>query len=120
MSVYVIAKRSTEQLDTPVFHAGPSDSEEAIAVFSDRNHAQRYIDDAQWSDQYEVGELDVFQLFRWIVKAYEQGTQYVTVDPNRQTHLAGQQQEVLIIEEKLASFAESLTRDILKQHDTTR
>jgi hypothetical protein len=51
MPVYVIAKAGHEFLDTPVFHAGPSGGEEAIAVFTDRDSADQYIHDAGWSDR---------------------------------------------------------------------
>lgn len=58
MSVYVIAKKNREFLDTHVFHAGPSGNEEAVAVFSNRKPAQQCIDEADWSD-HEVGKLPV-------------------------------------------------------------
>ena len=70
MPVYVIAKKGCEFLDTPVFHAGPSGKDEAVAVFNNRESAQQYIDEAGWSDQ-EVGELAPLQFLRWIVKAHE-------------------------------------------------
>ena len=113
MSAYVIAKRGAGFLDTPVFFAGPSGEEEAIAVFTTRSNAQRYIEEAGWSDEHDVGELDDSQLLQWTVKAHQQGTQYLAIDPDRKRQLTGKQQEIIVNEAKLADYAESLTRDIL-------
>lgn len=62
MSVYVIAMKNREFLDTPVFHAGPSGNDEAVAVFNNRESAQQYIDEAGWSD-------------------HEDGTPFLAVNP---------------------------------------
>lgn len=113
MSAYVITTRGAEFFDTPVFFAGLSGEEEAIAVFTTRSNAQRYIEEAGWADEHEVGELDESQLLQWTVKAHQQGAQYLAIDPDRQRQLAGEQQEIIVIEAKLADYAESLTRDIL-------
>lgn len=108
MSVYVIAKKNCEFLDTPVFHAGPSGDEEAVAVFNSRESAQQYIDEAGWSD-HEVGELTPLQLLRWIVKVHEDGTAFLAVNPVRPEQLAGKQQDVITIEAKLSEIADSLS-----------
>jgi len=111
MSVYVIAKKDCEFLDTPVFHAGPSGNEEAIAVFSNRESAQQYIDEAGWSD-HEVGELAPLQLLRWLVKAHEDGTAFLAVNPNRPGQLASKPQDVITIEAKLSEIATSLSASL--------
>lgn len=115
MSVYVIVKKNSEFLDTPVFHAGESGSDEAIAAFSDREGAETYLKEAAWTDTHEAGELDSMQFLRWLVTANEQGTRILAVDPDRQRQESGSQQQVVVIEEKLAAFAETLTREILSQ-----
>lgn len=107
MSIYVIAKKDCEFLDTPVFHAGPSGDEEAVAVFNNRVSAQAYLDEAGWSD-HEVGELTPLQLLRWIVKVHEGGTAFLAVNPVRPEQLAGKQQDVIMIEAKLSEMADSL------------
>jgi hypothetical protein len=112
MSVYVIAKVGHEFLDTPVFHAGPSGSEEAIAVFTDRDSADRYINEAGWSE-HEVGELTSLQLLQWMVKAHGDGTRLLAVNPDRTGQLAGKQQVVVTIEEIRTEIANSLRGDIL-------
>jgi len=111
MSLCVIAKKNREFLDTPVFHAGPSGNEEAIAVFSNRESAQQYIDEAGWSD-HEVGELTPLQLLRWMVKAHEDGTAFLAVNPNRPGQLASKPQVVITIEAKLSEIANSLSADV--------
>lgn len=108
MSHCVIAKKNREFLDTPVFHAGPSGNEEAIAVFSNRESAQQYIDEAGWSD-HEVGELTPLQLLRWMVKAHEDGTAFLAVNPDRPGQLASKPQDVITIEAKLSEIANSLS-----------
>lgn len=109
---YVIAQRGRDYLDSPVFHAGATGQEEAIAVFTSVDLAQKYIDDAGWADEHQAGLLDELQLLRWVVRAHEQGTQYVVINPNRTAQMAGEAQQVVAIEEKLAAFAEALTREI--------
>lgn len=113
MSAYVIAKKGSELLDTPVFRAGPSGGEEAVAVFTDSRRAERYIEQAGWSSGHEVGQLTDVQLLRWAVRIHEDGVQYLAVNPDRERQLANDQLEIIVIEEQLASFAESLTHDIL-------
>ncbi len=116
MSVYVIAKKNSEFLDTPVFHAGPSGNEEAVAVFNNRESAQQYIVEAGWSDQ-EVGELSPLQLLRWMVKAHEGGTALLTVNPSRSGQVAGKQQEVVVIEAKLSKIADLLSAELQSADD---
>jgi len=115
MSAHAVAKRGVKFLDTPVFYAGPSGQEEAIAVFTDRSIAQRYIDQVGWADDHEIGELNELQLLRWTTTAHEQGSKFLTINPDRQSQMAGDRQEVLVIKEKLAAFAHSLMRDIQNQ-----
>lgn len=105
---FVIAKKHSETLETPVFHAGPHDKEEAIAVFTSRSLASRYIADAKWSNQYEVGELEPIQLVRWLVAANDKGTELLVVDPKREDHLEGAQQNVVVLGDPLLDFADSL------------
>jgi hypothetical protein len=113
MSAYVIAKKEEELLDTPVFYAGESNGEEAIAVFTRRDAAAQYIEDAGWNADHQVGELTAIDLLRWIVKAHDNGTQYLAVNPVYHRQVAEEKQETIVIETKLAGFAEALTRDIL-------
>jgi len=47
-AAYVIARKGSDELDSPVFHAGDAGDEEAIAVFTTREATQRYIDRARW------------------------------------------------------------------------
>lgn len=112
MPAFVIAKKNEQYLDAPVFHAGPNLDEEAVAVFTRRALAQSYIDDAGWDDHC-VEPLTGVQLLRWMVHAHEDRAQYLTIDLDRRAQLAGEPQRVVVIEEKLAGFAEQLTRDVL-------
>lgn len=117
MSVFVIAKKNTEFLDTPVFHAGQSGDQEAVAVFTTREAADQYIEDAGWSEDNEVGELEPIQLFRWLASANEQGTEMVVVNPDREEHLGGTQQRVVLLKERFDSLADDLHSEIMKHAD---
>jgi hypothetical protein len=116
---FVIAKKNCEYLDTPVFHAGPQGKEEAVAVFTSRQLAERYIDDASWSEEYEVGELEPIQLARWVVTANENGTDMLVVDPNCDEHLRGERQNVVFLGNPLTAFADILEGEIKKLEQKT-
>lgn len=117
MNAFVIAKKNSEFLDTPVFHAGQSGEEEAIAVFTSRELAAKYIGDAEWSDEYEVGELQPIQLVRWLAEANKEGTEMVVVNPDRSEHLVGDRQNVVYLKEPFETFADLLSGEIIKRAD---
>ncbi len=111
-TVYVIARRGSAELDSPVFHAGDTGAEEALAVFTTREAALRYIDRAGWADSDAVGGLPPPDLLRWLLQAAAQGVHWLVVDPDRDRHLAGDPQPVLGIAEELADFARSLAERV--------
>ena len=106
MSAYIIAKKNCEILDTPVFHVGPSGKEDAVAVFSNRESAQQYIDEADWTD-HEVRELTSLQLLRWMAKAREDGRALLAVNPDRPGEVASKLQDLITIEGKMSEIANS-------------
>lgn len=110
MAAYVIAKKGSELLDTPVFHAGESNDEEAVAVFTSADAAGGYIEAAGWTGEQEVGELDALQLLCWLVKAHQEGIRYLAVNPDRSPDSAGG--PLVIIEEKLAGIANQVPGEI--------
>lgn len=111
-ATYVIAREGSEELDSPVFHAGDAGNEEAVAVFTTRQAAQRYIDRAGWGETNKVGVLVPPDFLRWLLVASGQGVEWLVVNPDRDRHLAGEPQIVLGITEELAEFTRSLTRDV--------
>jgi hypothetical protein len=111
-AAYVIARKGPDELDSPVFHAGDAGDEEAVAAFTTREAAQRYIDRAGWGAANEVGVLTPTDFLRWLLVAADQGVDWLVVDPDRDRHLAGEPQPVLGITEELAEFARSLIRDV--------
>ena len=117
MNAFVMAKKNAEFLDSPVFHAGETGGEEAIAVFTTRERAAQYIDDAGWNEEYEVGELRPIQLVRWLATAHEDGTEMVTINPLRKAQLDGAEQRVVYLNEPFAAFAELLSEEIIRQVD---
>ncbi len=116
MIAFVIAKKNAEFPDSPVFHVGETGGEEAIAVFTTRERATQYIDDAGWNGD-EVGELRPIQLVCWLAMAHEDGTEMVGIDPLRKAQLDGAEQRVVYLNEPFAAFAELLSGEIIKQAD---
>lgn len=110
-AAYVIARKGSGELDSPVFHAGDDGDEEAVAVFTTREATQRYIDRAAWGETNEVGVLKPTDLLRWLLVAADQGVHWLVVNPDRDRHLAGEPQSVLGITEELAEFTRSLTEE---------
>ena len=111
---YVISKRGGSVLDTPVFHAGDSGEEEVVVLFTGRQAAQEYIDQAGWGESDEIGELGLSELHRWLLKANEEGIHYLTVNPERQQHLAGDPQPVLFLDDLRDESAEKLLQAVTK------
>ena len=97
-SVFVIAKRGAAFLETPVFHAGESGEEEAVALFTGRQQAQHYLDRADWGGTDEVGVLSPGDLLRWLTEASGEGVRYATVNPDQDGHLGGEPQAVLALD----------------------
>jgi hypothetical protein len=111
-AVYVIAKKGSDFLDTPVFHAGESGDQEAVAVFTARELAQHYLDRAGWNETDEVGVLSPDDLLRWLVEAEREDISYATVNPDRARHLAGVAQGVLSLDALAEESADSLYRQV--------
>lgn len=110
--MYVIAKKGEEQLDSPVFQAGESGEDEAVLLFTSAELAQRYVDEAGWGDEQEVGELEAVDVLRWLVRALEEGTDCVVVNPNREAQLAGHEQPVLGLQAQFEELAEQLEQSV--------
>ena len=110
-AVFVIAKKSMDFLETPIFHAGESGEEEAVALFTNRQQAEQYLDRAGWGQTDEIGELSPSEMLRWLVEAEKDGVRNVTVNPDRDRHCAGDPQSVLSLAD-LGEDAESLFREV--------
>lgn len=115
MSAFVIAKKNSEFLDAPVFRAGADGGEEAVAIFTSRDAATKYIEEAGWAGDHEVGVLEPIQVLRWIVSAHEQGTGMVVVNPDRARQLGGEPQSVVYLDEPMGTFAELLRSDLIQK-----
>ena len=111
-AVYVIAKKGSDFLDTPVFHAGESGEEETVALFTSRERAKQYLDRAGWEQTDEVGELSPGDLLTRLKDADREGVRYVTANPDRDRHLAGHPQPVLSLGELGEESADSLSRQV--------
>lgn len=108
MTVYVIARKNEDFLDSPVFHAGEDNQQEAIAVFTSEANARTYIDDAGWGDEFRVSELRPIQMLRWFAMAHEDGCDLAAIDPSHNPGTDGGLQQTVDLREPLAAFAETL------------
>lgn len=84
-------------------------------MFTHRSAAEAYLQEAGWEDDHQVEQLSAPELLRWLVHADQEGARYLTVNPDRSTHLAGTPQPVLVIEREVAGYAEQLTEAILRR-----
>ncbi len=102
MPVYVIADREKSELSSPIFAAGVRDSEESeesAAVFTTRMAAEKYIEEAQWSDTDTVAELESEALLHWVINLRADEVEYLAVNPCRGDHESGLKQPVISIRE---------------------
>ena len=115
MTAFVIAHQDSDFLDSPIFHAGSEQQQEAIAVFTDRESAQEYINTAGWSENYSVGELKPIQILKWFECAHEDGVDLVVVNPDRDWHLFGDRQDVIPLDEPRDAFAQLLQTELISK-----
>jgi len=111
-TVFVMTEKGANFLDTPVFYAGESGDEEAVALFTDRQLAERYLDRAGWGQTDEIGELAPGALHQWLVEAEREGIRYVTVNPDRERHLAGDSQAALSLDDLGDQSPDSLFQEV--------
>jgi len=111
-SAFVIVKKGAILLDTPVFRAGEMSDEEAVAIFTGRDLAQHYLDQAAWTETDEIGELSPGDLHRWLLEAEREGVQYAAINPDRERHLAGDPQVVLSLDALGEESVDSLHRQV--------
>jgi len=112
-AVFVIAKKGMDFLETPIFQAGESGEEEAVALFTNRQQAEQYLDRAGWGETDEIGELSPSEVLRWLVEAEQDGVRNVTVNPDWDSHCAGDPQSVLPLAD-LGEDADRLLREVME------
>lgn len=105
MSFYVIADKDVPQLETIVFAGEAGD---AVAVFTDPNRAQQYIDDAGWSEKQTVATLDPIAFMEWLISCHRNGVRTMMTDPKRTEHERGQRVDTLDIQSHLLHAGEHL------------
>ena len=77
---YLLANKEAELLETTVFE---SEGGDAVAVFTDRKHAEAYLQDAKWSDEMVVAELSSVAFMEWLIHCFNDGVKLMAVDPRR-------------------------------------
>ena len=98
MPAYLISRANVEALDTVIFSAGPNDKEEAVAVFTDPEAAEEYMQEAGWADEYTVATVEPIPFLRWLIQVYDEGVQHIAVDPKFSEQQAGQKLNTLSVE----------------------
>ena len=105
MSIYVIAKKDSELLETIVFAAEGGD---AVAVFSDTSQAETYIEDADWSDSYTVATLSKIDFLEWLIKCHRNGVAFMATNPTRAEHESNLKIDTISIEAHLDEAGEQI------------
>jgi hypothetical protein len=111
MSFYALTKKGEEDFTPPVFEAGTAEDEEAVGVFTTAEKAQAFLEAIEWQETDEIAELEPLDLLAWLLQAYQEGLEYLIVDPD--ANLAeGEEQTVLALEDEFEQLAETLAGDV--------
>jgi hypothetical protein len=98
MSAYLISRANVEALDTVIFSAGPNDNEEAVAMFTDPNLAEKYLKEAGWEGTYTVATVEPIPFLRWVLKLHDEGVRHLVIDPEYSQQTEGLRLNTLSIE----------------------
>ena len=105
MATFLLANKGTKELETTVFS---SESGDAVAVFTDYNNAEQYIQDAGWQDEMVVAELDAVHFMEWLITCHKNGVKLMATDPRRSEHESGLRITTLDIEAQLHHAGEHI------------
>jgi hypothetical protein len=95
---YLLANKDTEMLETTIFSSEEGD---AVIVFTDRKHADAYIEDAEWTDEMVVAELSPVPFMEWLIQCFNNGVKLMAIDPRRSEQENGNRVSTLNIEAQL-------------------
>ncbi len=98
MATYLLANKGTKLLETTVFS---SEAGDAVAVFTDPKHAEKYIEDAGWQDEMVVATLDAVHFMEWLITCHKNGVKLMATDPRRSEQESGLRISTLDIEAQL-------------------
>ena len=96
--IYLLANKDTELLETTVFN---SESGDAVAVFTDRKHADAYLNDAGWDDEMVVAELEPIAFMEWLIQCHNDGVKLMAANPRREDQEKNLRIDTLNIEAQL-------------------
>lgn len=114
MTIFVIVKKNVDVVDTPVFCAGEENQQEAIAVFTNRDATNKYIQAASWDVEYESAELDNTQAVRFLATALDDGVDLAVVDPEREKQMSGEEQRIVFLRDKFAEIGALITGEFAR------
>jgi hypothetical protein len=106
LSIYLLANKNTELLETIVFSGEGGDS---VIIFTDPKKAETYIEDAGWGDKYTVATLTTIDFLEWLIKCHRNGISFMVPDPNRAEHESNLKIDTLNIEAHLNHAGEHIT-----------
>ncbi|MEM7784322.1 MAG: hypothetical protein AAF939_06765 [Planctomycetota bacterium] len=107
MAAYVLTNRNTKELETTIFS---SEAGDAVAVFTDPKHAQKYLDDADWNESMTVATLESVELIEWLMHCYRNGVRLLATDPKRSEQDSGMRLSTLDIEAQLEHAGNHIIR----------
>lgn len=110
MPSFVLTSKDSDALQSTVFRAGPAGTKEAVAAFSSQASANQYLNDAEWGDSCTVAELQDADFVLWLCSAYQEGIQFVAVNPRRDDQMAGRPLQVIEIQPRLAEAGARIER----------
>ena len=86
-----------------------------MAVFTQLNGAEKYIDDANWGEDFCAAKLEPIDFLEWLIQCYRNGVRFMATNPNRQMQVSGQSIDTLEIEKylELASIQDNLVAGAL-------
>jgi hypothetical protein len=96
-AVYLLARDSNGNLETPFVPASEQSAQAALPVFSTREAGVLYMQVARWDD-YKLQAYSPRELGRWAEQLAQKGIRFLMVDPNRHDQARGIEQPVIDLE----------------------
>jgi len=108
--IFIIARRNGTPNDTVIFTGDSGD--QAVAVFTDREHAILYLQSAEWNQTHHPVSLSPIDLGDWLRERNRQGVTAVAVDPNHQHQIQGEPQTALSLEGRTEFLGDVLYHEL--------
>lgn len=115
MTVFVFSKPNSDDLQTPIFTAGPDGNEESAMLFTKKEAAEDFRKTAGWRDEECVVGLDSDQLLKWLIELRQSGVKHLAVNPKADTYQERRTLPTLNVERQLDELATLLQKRLDEQ-----